>query len=581
MLLPLQSPCPSEDSSSQPIKIMIIGDSISHGREGDHTWRYRLFSWLQSQSVPFQFVGPYEGTVPPDEPHPPRPPPLIGESPLPPEPLRTNGGYANSVSESFLVNSDHFAGSGRHIYECKSLVAEQISLYKPDLCLVQLGFNDLAWLRSSPSTTLQHMKALIDNARLVKPDVKFAVANVPHRTDIPGQEWLGLNTDIYNALMARRLPSWETRKSEVRLVRLCDNYSCGGRDSRGAYDGLHPNSRGEWEIAQAFSRTMVKEFGIGRDEIELPERIEERRLDVPRGVEAFSAPCGVVVEWEKVYGAHGYEIETLGKPGVRCLSVNKLYETGCLDGEVCRYRVRACYGDKVRSGWTEVVEGVARPETAPPPGNIRLWAREEGFEIELDRPEGEFARDIDRYGVVVYDYCLPDNYPGYHGVKGERGEINGLKKGHRYAVSVRTWNKAGEGMPGICEREVVVGRVGRVQIPRGLRVMVLSSGGVELVWPVDYDVGGYEVWGLNEAEGRQECIFKCPVDGYECGKRIVYWLEPSLRAWQFAIKAYNGNRESNLSVWVPVPGTDPKLETSPISLSLETHDTIAIGITHS
>ena len=31
--------------SSEPFKAMIVGDSISHGMEGDFTWRWRLYSW--------------------------------------------------------------------------------------------------------------------------------------------------------------------------------------------------------------------------------------------------------------------------------------------------------------------------------------------------------------------------------------------------------------------------------------------------------------------------------------------------------------------------------------------------------
>ncbi|KAK4226311.1 receptor-type tyrosine-protein phosphatase F [Podospora fimiseda] len=534
-----------------PLKIMIVGDSISHGREGDHTWRYRLFSWLSSQSLPFQFVGPYKGTVPPDpSPQPPKPPPLINEPPGPSPPALTNGGYAKSCSSSFLSNSDHFCMSGRQLYQAKDLIAEQVTLYQPDICLVALGFNDLAWLRTSPSFTLDCMKELIDSARRVKPELKFAVANVCHRTELPGKEGedLVLRTDIYNALLGRKLAEYE----DVELVRLCEGYSCGpGQDSRGAYDGLHPNARGEWEIARAFSLTLVKGFGIGRDGVELPRDGDwgERKLDVPRRVRALSFPCGVRVRWGKVYGAYGYEVECLGR-GMRYVAGNGLYETGCGDGEVFRYKVRACYGDFVRSGWTEVVEGVARPETSPPPRNIRVWATDDGLEFEFERPEGKFAKDIDRYGVVIHDYCLPGSWPRVYGVKGERGRIPGLEKGHRYGISVTTWNKAGEGPAKNFEREVVVGRVGMIAIPRGLKVRAIGANGIFLTWPVDYNVGGYDVWGMNTKEGRQECIFKCPVDSYECGRRIVNWLEPS--EWLFAVKAHNGSTDSELSEWVGV-----------------------------
>lgn len=43
------------------LKIMVVGDSISHGHEGDYTWRYRMFKWLQASGVSADFVGPYLG----------------------------------------------------------------------------------------------------------------------------------------------------------------------------------------------------------------------------------------------------------------------------------------------------------------------------------------------------------------------------------------------------------------------------------------------------------------------------------------------------------------------------------------
>lgn len=572
MLIPLRRPPSPVD---EPLKILIVGDSISHGREGDWTWRYRLWQWLRSQSIPFTFVGPYTGTVPPDSPYPPTPPRLIDEPEPPPRPLRTDGGYAKPVSPAFLEGSNHFSASGRQIYQAKFLIAEEISLYEPDICLVQLGFNDLAWLGSGPSDALDNMQELIEEARAAKPDLMFAVADVPHRTDLPGREELRLNTDIYNAALAGAVSDWDTEESPVKLVRFCENYSCGGADSRAAYDGLHPNALGEYQIAQAFARTLVRDFGMGRGGLEIPDGIPERVVGVPGEIKASSAPCGVEVEWETVYGAYGYELDRIGGD-VRYSACNKFWETDCEPGEVFSYRVRSLYGDSVRSEWTEVVEAVAMPETAPPPANIKLWPLKTGFQIAFSKPEGKFAREIERYSVVVYDYCLPGSFPRAFGVKHQIGLVLGLEIGHRYGVWVRAWNKAGEGLPKGCDREVVPGRMGSIPAPRGLRIEMLKSGGAELLWPVDDSVGGYEVWALDTTEGKQKCLFECPVDGFECGKRTVNWLAPSLRAWSFAIKAYNGSEESELSEWLSVPENASSWGPSPLRID----DSINLSISY-
>lgn len=45
-----------------PISVMVVGDSITQGREGDWTWRYRLWQWFQGEGVAVNFVGPFKGT---------------------------------------------------------------------------------------------------------------------------------------------------------------------------------------------------------------------------------------------------------------------------------------------------------------------------------------------------------------------------------------------------------------------------------------------------------------------------------------------------------------------------------------
>lgn len=49
-----------DDSATE--KVMIVGDSISQGLDGDYTWRYRLWQHFQSDGVTDAFVGPRSGT---------------------------------------------------------------------------------------------------------------------------------------------------------------------------------------------------------------------------------------------------------------------------------------------------------------------------------------------------------------------------------------------------------------------------------------------------------------------------------------------------------------------------------------
>jgi hypothetical protein len=74
-----QGQIPKQESlagRSNPIRILIVGDSMTQGREGDYTWRYRIWDWFQEQGIAATFVGPYIGPQQQADPQPLTPPPL-------------------------------------------------------------------------------------------------------------------------------------------------------------------------------------------------------------------------------------------------------------------------------------------------------------------------------------------------------------------------------------------------------------------------------------------------------------------------------------------------------------------------
>jgi hypothetical protein len=46
------------------MRVMIVGDSMTQGAQGDWTWRYRIWEWFQDQSIAVDFVGPYGKPMP-------------------------------------------------------------------------------------------------------------------------------------------------------------------------------------------------------------------------------------------------------------------------------------------------------------------------------------------------------------------------------------------------------------------------------------------------------------------------------------------------------------------------------------
>ncbi|TQS32880.1 hypothetical protein Golomagni_06793, partial [Golovinomyces magnicellulatus] len=140
---------------------------------------------------------------------------------------------------------------------------------QPDLMLVMLGFNDLGWFFSDDKGLLKNMQTFIQNARAGNPRIKIALANVPQRSSL-GRDDLPQKTDAYNKALVAAIDSWTTDESPIHLVQLRENYNCELSGCPAGYDGLHSNALGEYQIARAFSLTLVKDFKIGSSALTIP-----------------------------------------------------------------------------------------------------------------------------------------------------------------------------------------------------------------------------------------------------------------------------------------------------------------------
>jgi hypothetical protein len=200
------------------------------------------------------------------------------------------------VSSDFPKN--HFAVWGRAAAVDKGLIKEVMEAHPADLMLLLLGFNDMGWFYSDSMGTLDSIHTLISNARAANPNIKFAIANVPQRSFIGGREDLPVSTNIYNSLLRDTIPEWSTTASPIHLVELEENYNCQPSSCPVGSDGLHPNAMGEYQIARAFSQTLVKDFKIGSSALSIPSDVPTRPLPVPSNFKVFTSPGGVTATWD-------------------------------------------------------------------------------------------------------------------------------------------------------------------------------------------------------------------------------------------------------------------------------------------
>ncbi|MFJ4963595.1 phosphatidylinositol-specific phospholipase C domain-containing protein [Streptomyces sp. NPDC088729] len=537
-------------NSGGTYRVMVVGDSMSQGLEGDYTWRYRLWQWFRDQRIAVDFVGPYTGTQPPTAPTAPQPPRLQGEAAPPEGPPRTSGGYARDAGE---FDSDHFAVWGRQAAQDKSLIKAQVEKYQPDLLLVGLGFNDMGWFVSDASGTLASMKTLVDEARAAQPRLKFALANVPQRTKIGGRDDLITKTDTYNKMLADAIPAWSTGTSPVKLVDWRGSYRCAPDACPAAYDGLHPNALGEHQIANAYMTTLHKEFGLGGSVPDVPASAPNRSAPTPGNVNATSADSGIVVTWDPVYGAYGYEVRSrlagspVWNPPSR-ISANRFDTNWVVDGQEWEYQVRTNGGDGVEGAWSGIKKATAHPKTAAGPVGIVTRPTATGVEFAWGAPTGPYTDTIDRYAVLAYDLDTPGAFVDTAGTREKSFRFDNLKPGHRYSLAVQTWNKAGGGLPAV-GRPVVVG-AGTPPTPTGLKVTSTDATTVELNWTGSKAAAGYRVWTRNINNGSQSTATEWIVQD---PSHTVAYLFPGVWNYEFCVTAVNGALESGKSSCVVAP----------------------------
>ncbi|MFG2936708.1 fibronectin type III domain-containing protein [Streptomyces sp. NPDC048282] len=548
----LQRGVSGQQSSTLPsgtLKVMVVGDSMSQGREGDWTWRYRLWQWFISQGVSVDFVGPYKGTREPDTAHAPVPPLLQGEVDTPSGEVRADGTYAEGAS---AFDSDHFSVWGRQAAQDKNMIANEVARYQPDLLLVGLGFNDMGWFVSDADGTLESMKTLVDEARVAKPDIDIALANVPQRTHIGGRDDLPVKTAKYNDMLKDAIPSWSTDTSPVNLVDWAGTYECGTESCPAGYDGLHPNAKGEYEIAQAYERTLYEAWGIGSYVPAVPEYAPARPTPVPTSVNAESVPLGITLTWDKVYGARSYTVRyrVAGANWTETTVQTNRYDTvWTKDGWQWEYQVRTDNATDGQSDWSPVVTAVAHPQTAPPPVGIVTHATATGVDIAWGAPTGDYTDTIDRYQIIIWDKDTPDAYTEGTAVKGLSAHIDGLLPGHRYQVWVVTWNAAGEGWPGEA-RPVTIG-AGTPEAPTGLQVTSTDGTTVKLTWNASSGAAGYRIWVRNINDGSASTADENATT-MDTTSGVAY-LFPGVWNYEFCVTAINGAAESGKSECVVAP----------------------------
>ncbi|MFY7067396.1 GDSL-type esterase/lipase family protein [Nocardiopsis changdeensis] len=280
---------------SGSLRVMLSGDSMTQGANGDRTWRYHLWNHLEPAVEGLDFVGPYTDPattdmiipVPTDEAR-----PSDGDSPSdgptadgPADERRADGAAGAEPEDSGSptepaghgwpgadgdagtgeyrdpdFDQDHNAVWGRTLRDASASIEEEVRRYEPDVLCTLIGVNDLLWPIGMEEME-QRLRRYIEGAREGNPDVRIVLAEalpIAYADNDPG---FALRTYSYNVLIRDLAGELSTERSPVISVDIAEREEWDVKAD--TYDGTHPNARGEIKIAAAFADALSEAYGVG------------------------------------------------------------------------------------------------------------------------------------------------------------------------------------------------------------------------------------------------------------------------------------------------------------------------------
>ena len=271
-LVCVQGPsAPAGADDPEPVRILLVGDSITQGSSGDWTWRYRLWRHLADHGVAVDLVGPRTDLK---------------------DYVSGDLGSQDYLDPGF--DRDHAARWGMQLADLDVPVETLVATYQPDVVVTLLGDNDLGAGRT-PQEVADLLEAYVGDARSADPAVDLVLARDPRPLIQPG-------VPAYNALVTDLAAELDSPASPVVVA----DTDLGYDDYADTFDFAHPNARGELKIAAAVADAL-SELGVGPP--------ADRPLpDVPVGprtppvLTPTARPGGVDLTWVRSPGAQQSEV---------------------------------------------------------------------------------------------------------------------------------------------------------------------------------------------------------------------------------------------------------------------------------
>ncbi|MFJ9560056.1 GDSL-type esterase/lipase family protein [Streptomyces fuscichromogenes] len=220
------------------LRFMPVGDSMTIGSAGEHTWRYRMWQHLcETYGGPFTLVGPRETLY--DK---------LAEGPV---------SYAYADPD---FPRAHLAGWGEGWLHMAPLIGEAVRSCRADVLLVSLGLIDLGFYTNAEQTAA-NARTFVANAREARPGVRMVLLPVIPNIRATSDEPFAEQVTLFNELLAKAAADLDEPRSPILMASPPESYDI----HTDTYDGTHPNANGEHRIAAAFAEAMWQGWGVGQE----------------------------------------------------------------------------------------------------------------------------------------------------------------------------------------------------------------------------------------------------------------------------------------------------------------------------
>ncbi|WNF28714.1 GDSL-type esterase/lipase family protein [Streptomyces sp. C11-1] len=221
------------------MRFLFVGDSMTIGRAGDFTWRYRMWQHLESfPALPYEIVGP-RSTLYDAE----------ANAPL-------SETYADPSFPALARR--HLSGWGEGWLHMAPVIADAAREAEADVLLVSLGLIDLGFYTDAEQTA-DNARAFITAARTANPRMRMVllpvIPNVRAETDAP----FAASCARFNELLAKAVADLDDPASPLLLASRPTAYDI----HTDTYDGTHPGPSGEHKLAAAFADAMHQAWALG------------------------------------------------------------------------------------------------------------------------------------------------------------------------------------------------------------------------------------------------------------------------------------------------------------------------------